>query len=63
MKRRTSSNLYDLGEKIYKIARTLNDIEDIASGNTERMVKRHMKRNIRNNSNKTMNNIFKKIGL
>lgn len=58
-----SKVFYKAGSESYKVARTINDIEDIASGNISKMIKRHIKRKIRKQGNKTLDNVFKKTGL
>lgn len=62
MSKKVSRNMYDASRVAYNAARLTNDLEDIASGNLKKMVKRHIKRNIRGKANKVLDNVFRSIG-
>jgi hypothetical protein len=61
--KKPSGKLYDITRKLGKIAQITNDVEDVATGKVDKVVKRHIKRSIRKKSNKTLSDIFKNFGL
>lgn len=58
-----SRNIYDGSRKASKVARTINNVEDLAHGRVDKVIKREVRRNVRKKVNKVLNKIFRKIGM